>query len=78
MHEGMDLSLDHSSHTRAPLERDARSTGARRALRWSAHLELILSAKIISATLCPRLIMVVGITRSKVIKGFLLRDSYPF
>ena len=29
IHEGMELSLDHSSHTRAPLERAARSTGAR-------------------------------------------------
>merc|ERR1711951_108853 len=29
IHEGMDLSLDHSSHTRAPLERAARSAGAR-------------------------------------------------
>ena len=29
IHEGMELSLDHSSHTRAPLERAARSAGAR-------------------------------------------------
>ena len=31
-----------ASKTRAPVERDARSTGARRALRWSAHLEAVL------------------------------------